>query len=316
MAESAPVDAALPEIEPGEELSDPIEMSAAATKVDEEPSVQLSEPEPGPRIPAAPAMPSIPLTSENLGVYFTCFTEVEAVEYALKELYRVYPDIECLLVSDGGADYAFLEASYPHLKTILDYDSRGFVPYIRLENYQEREMEDKIVDSAMEFLRRVRRAMDHSNKDYLLIMEPDALVRGPLSMPYAAHVTGSLVNELPFPELQAELMKHPLGIMVPRYGATPTILRSATFRVVHDYVLSDPHVLRRLSRGCHTFANYDILLPVVFALMGYPEVFDPQIVECLREADWEICGRPLVHQHRILYPKPGSTYTGRHADGI
>jgi len=256
-----------------------------------------------------------PLTDSNMGVFFTCYTEVEAVDFSIDKLYQIYPEIKVLLVSDGGSDYSHLSKKYPLLRATRDYDSRGFVPYIKKENFLEPAMQEQIVSSALEFLRRISLAMDYCDRQYLLIMEPDALVRGKLSMPKNAHVTGSLVNELPFPDLQKVLLSYPRGIEVPRYGATPTILKRDTFREVYQFVLDHPDVIGKLSRACHTFANYDILIPVVFALLGYQETFDPQIIECLRDPAWETSGRPLVHQFRICYPKPGSGYTGTHANG-
>ena len=51
--------------------------------------------------------------SNNLGVFYTCFTETKAVEYSLKKLFEVYPNIPVYLVSDGGADYEFLKKVFP-----------------------------------------------------------------------------------------------------------------------------------------------------------------------------------------------------------
>jgi hypothetical protein len=163
------------------------------------------------------------------------------------------------------------------------------------------------------FLDRIAQAIDYCKTEYILIMEPDVLVRGKLSVPQGAKVTGSLINELDFPELHSELRSHPRGVAVTRYGATPTIIESAAFMQVRDYFLKRPGAVRRLSAACHIMASYDVLLPVAFALLGHREVFNPEIVECLRDPDWERSGKPLVHQYRYRYPKAQSGYTGKHA---
>ena len=51
----------------------------------------------------------------NLGVFFTCYTELEAVEYSIDLLETVYPDIPVYIVSDGGSDYSFISEKYKNI---------------------------------------------------------------------------------------------------------------------------------------------------------------------------------------------------------
>jgi hypothetical protein len=53
---------------------------------------------------------------------------------------------------------------------------------------------------------------------------------------------------------------------------------------------------------------------IFFALKGYEETINDEIVECLRVPNWEITGKPLVHQYRYYYPK--QNYTGRHSSNF
>jgi hypothetical protein len=59
------------------------------------------------------------MRKNKYGVFYTCFTEVKAVEYSLYELFKVYPDMPVYLVSDGGSDYSHLVDMFPVKKSRL-----------------------------------------------------------------------------------------------------------------------------------------------------------------------------------------------------
>ena len=42
-------------------------------------------------------------------------------------------------------------------------------------------------------------------------------------------------------------------------------------------------------------------LPLIFALVGEEETFNPDIVECNRNPNWRNTTQPLVHQFKEFY---------------
>ena len=73
----------------------------------------------------------------DFGVFYTCFTEYEAVEYSLDVLYSIYPEVPVYLISDGGSDYSNLSGKFKNAEFLLEYDSRGMVPKINSTNWLE-----------------------------------------------------------------------------------------------------------------------------------------------------------------------------------
>lgn len=253
----------------------------------------------------------------NFGVYYTCYTEVNAVEYAVDTLKTVYPDCPVYLVSDGGADYSFLSERYKDVITKKEYDSRGFIPTINPETFRTPENQKLIKDSVLTFMDRLNRAIDYCQRDFMLVMEPDVLVRGKLNyFPDYAHLLGSKINLGLSTALRRIVASVPGSIDVNTWGATPALLRSSTFKQIHKLLLENDALLDKLIYSEHRLANYDVLLSVIFALVGAEEVFNPEIIECLRDPSWRTSYHPLVHQFREKYPKKAEGYTGRHAEEI
>lgn len=248
----------------------------------------------------------------DFGVFYTCYTEFESVKYSLDLLYKIYPEIPVYLVSDGGSDYKELESSYPNLKTNLENDSRGFVAKINDNNFRSDGVQAYMKSSIYTFLERINRAIDYCQKPYLLIMEPDVLVRGKLHIEEGAHLLGSRVNLYHWASdrINNILKEIPGSLDVTHYGATPAIFSIVSFKKVMKYFVDNPDFIDRFCKIDPNFANYDILLTVLFSAMGYQEFLNPELVECLRDKNWEKTSHPLLHQYRVFYPK--SNYDGRH----
>lgn len=248
----------------------------------------------------------------DFGVFYTCYTEISAVNHSIMVLRKIYPECPVFLISDGGSDYSHLENEYSGISALLEEDSRGFIPFLTQENFKTEENQLKILSSIRTFLGRIKRAIEHNKKDYTLIMEPDVLVRGKLSFPIDAHLLGSRINV----DLSSELRKTVLSVKgaidVNTWGATPALFRSDTFIEAYNVLMTTDNLLETLSYSDHRLANYDVLLAVLFALAGHHETFNPDIVECFREPMWRVTKHPLVHQYREYYPKSSSGYDGFH----
>jgi len=80
-----------------------------------------------------------------------------------------------------------------------------------------------------------------------------------------------------------------------------------------NYVKNNQDIVKKFIDLDHSFVCYDVFLTLLFATIGYDETFNPDIIECLRDYNWEKKSEPLVHQYRLLYPKQNSGYDGRHA---
>ena len=246
----------------------------------------------------------------DFGVFYTCFTEEESVKFSLEKLYSLYPTVPVYLISDGGSDYKHLEEKYDKLTCLLEHDSRGFVPKINENNYKENI--GIMVESIYTFIDRVLRSIEYCQKPYILIMEPDVLVRGKLSLYNNTDLMGSRVNDYHWAKEQInEIIDEIEGsIHVSHYGSTPAIFSVESFKKVADFFKQNKTYVERFCEVDPNFSNYDIFITVLFAAMGYDEVYNPDLTECTRNPNWETSGHPLLHQFRKYYPK--INYTGRH----
>ena len=248
----------------------------------------------------------------DFGVYYNCYTEKEAVEKSLSLLFEIYPKIPVFLVSDGGTDFSYLEKNHSTLRTSVEYDSRGKVPTITSENWRKPDVRNFMKNSIWTFLSRLQRAVNYCQKPYMLIMEPDVLVRGKLHLDENISLAGTRVNYYHWAKdgINKILEKIPGSKPITHYGATPAIIKSESFKEVHDFFMKNPHFIDEFCEVDTQFANYDILLGVLFTALGYVEQVNPEVVECYRYPNWANSNHPLLHQFRIYYPK--ENYDGRH----
>ena len=249
----------------------------------------------------------------DFGIYYTCYKEVAAVEHSLDVLYKIYPKCPVYLVSDGGADYSYLENKFPFLETKLEYDSRGFIPRINPDEYKSDKMQDLIVDSIYTFFERNMRAIEYCMKPHMLIMEPDALVRGKLTFPSGAKLLGSRINKGLNKELKEVLATIENALIVDNWGATPAIYDVKAFEKVYNFIKENRDIVKKLSMADERFSNYDVTLSVLFGACGFEETFNYELTECLRNPFWRSSGHPLLHQYREYYPTD-ENYDGRHKD--
>jgi hypothetical protein len=250
----------------------------------------------------------------DFGIFYTCYKENDAVEFSLKQLRNVYPDCPVYLVSDGGSDFSFLKIE--GVESNLEYDSRGFIPKIDHRTYLLPENQRLIKDSIVTFLDRCSRAIEFCQKPWLLIMEPDVLVIGKLTAPDNCVMLGSRINEGLSIQLREIVKSVPGSIDVNHWGATPALFEVEAFKKSRDVLLNTPGLLDALCASDCRLANYDVLISVMFALAGFEETFNPELVECLRNPSWRFSGKPLIHQYREKYPRKNSGYDGRHANDL
>lgn len=246
----------------------------------------------------------------SLGFFFSCFDEKKAIEYSLSELVKYYPDSPIYLVSDGGEDFSYLKLKYCNLEFSLEEDTMsetfkitaGSSGYDReVGNYAEDYYQGIIKKCALTVLNRLEAAIGYCKTDYILMMDPDTLVRGKLAIPKGVKLLGSRINKgLPI-GLRKILAKIEGAKVINCWGATPAIFESRTFMRALEKFKSIPEFLNEISAEFYAVYAHDVLLPIIFALIGEEEVFNPDIIECSRNLFWEKHSNPLVHQFKRYY---------------
>jgi len=237
----------------------------------------------------------------KLGFFFSCYKENRAVENSLSELRKHYPDNPIYLVSDGGSDFNYLKDSYDNLFISLEEDTMSSTFNITDQNWREEVHQNAIRQATYAVLNRLERAIEYCQTDYILMMDPDALVRGQLNIPEGVKLLGSRVNTgLPV-ELQVVLSRIPGAKVINCWGATPALFETKTFMDSWSKLKSSPKVMDAFIDSFYAIYAHDVLLPLVFALVGEEETFNPDIVECNRNPNWRNTTQPLVHQFKEFY---------------
>jgi len=237
----------------------------------------------------------------KLGFFFSCYKENRAVENSLSELRKHYPDNPIYLVSDGGSDFNYLKDSYDNLFISLEEDTMSSTFNITDQNWREEVHQNAIRQATYAVLNRLERAIEYCQTDYILMMDPDALVRGQLNIPEGVKLLGSRVNTgLPV-ELQVVLSRIPGAKVINCWGATPALFETKTFMDSWSRLKSSPEVMDAFIDSFYAIYAHDVLLPLIFALVGEEETFNPDIVECNRNPNWRNTTQPLVHQFKEFY---------------
>ena len=257
----------------------------------------------------------------NFGIFYTCYTEIEAVDHSIEVLKEIYPDCPVYLVSDGGSDYSFLESKYKNIKTKIGYDSRGISQNLTWEKWSNPEIRNKVLQSVNEFFIRNIEAINFCKKESMMIMEPDVLIRGKLNaFPNEKNaLLGSKINHATYPEFNKmrEILKSiPGSIDVTHFGATPAFYNTQAMIKVSEFVFKNQNIIKQFVDTDAGFVCYDVFLSILFGACGYEEVVNEDLTECIRNPSWENSNHPLLHQYREKYPKKHTGYSGRHANEI
>ncbi len=248
----------------------------------------------------------------SLGFFFSCYREKKAVEYSLSELIKYYPDSPIYLVSDGGLDYSYLESDFKNLKTTLEEDTMSETFKItagrsgsdyKNGNFREEYYQGVIKKCTLSVLNRLESAIQYCKTDYILMMDPDTLVRGKLTIPDGVKLLGSRIN-VGLPKGLKNILARVEGAkIIDCWGATPAIFETKTFMKSWEMFKHTPELLDMMSKEFYAIYAHDVLLPIIFALVGEEETFNPDIIECSRNPFWEVCPNPLVHQFKRYYEK-------------
>jgi len=242
--------------------------------------------------------------NNKLGIFFTCFDEKKAVEFSLLELLKTYPDIPIYLVSDGGLDFSYLNNSIKNFNFELGEDTMSQLFKITGGddgNFREPTNQKIIKKSVIAVIDRLKKCIDFCKSEYILMMDPDCLVRGELTIPNGVKLLGSRINShLPI-EYKHVLSKIEGAKVINNWGATPGIFHTESFLKSVAFLENNIQILDELSMAFYAICAHDLLLPTLFALIGEEETFNPDIIECFRDNNWRSKSNPLVHQFREHY---------------
>ena len=248
----------------------------------------------------------------TVGFIYNCvYKQRKSFEYGLRSIRKLYPDSPIYIVSDGGYDYQYLEDEIGNLKFEMGVDTMGPYKKVDFNNFKQKDHQESIKNNIAATVDRLEKGIKYcGNPDWIFMSEPDVLLRGKFSVPKNAKILGSRLNEASMPpsvrldqwiEFNKILCEVDTSIPIFRWGAVPPIFHTETYLKAIEIYKSNFDTLTKITEVLYGVNCYDIIMPFFFSLIGEPEIFNSEIVECLRNHNWKNTSHPIVHQWRELY---------------
>lgn len=245
----------------------------------------------------------------NLGAFYICFKERTAIEKSIESFKTQYPDAPMYLTSDGGYDYVDLESRFSNLKTSLDPEQTvGITKDIEKMIAANSFPIVPLFMASIEFLKRLKRGVDHCQTEYMLLMEPDVFVRGKLNLT-GKDLMGPKPNVMPDHVRKYIIDKG--GVDNVAWGSAAGVMKSESFNKVYDRVINNQHEMLEFLYLDPRMACYDYLLTFLFSVYGFEYAENPDLTECGRNPEWRTSSHPLIHQYYENYVS-NSGDTGKH----
>jgi hypothetical protein len=238
-------------------------------------------------------------TENNLGIFFSCYKEKEAVRFCIDNIRDHYPQAPIYLASDGGYDFSHLCDANSNF-TLYD-DILGYV------NNPESKEPDRLILCCREFLDRLKDAADYCKTDYILYYEPDILLRGKIKADPNSDLSGSFANEI-HPNVLSLIEKYNPSNTNRNFGACggSLIKTSSLLRILEE---TNEALLKELIYTDKRISNCDYLLTVLFCIFGYQYLENIDFVEANRNQSWESTNHSIVHQYHKHYSE---NYDGKY----
>lgn len=241
----------------------------------------------------------------KLGILFTCYDETEAVYYSIQQLRLHYPDTKIFLVTESKkSEYLELFKTDQNIKVNYVEDTMGFYynnPNLNL-TYQTDENQNNIKKAVLAFLSRLNAAIEYCDSEYMLTMDPDVLIRGELNIPNTCKLLGSLTNCCVPDKIKNIISTIEGSVPIDRWGASPGIFHTETFKEAYLKFLSIDNLLNQLTWNWYAMYAHDIIIPIIFSLIGEREHYNTDFTECNTDVNWESSGKNLVHHFKRFYP--------------
>ena len=245
----------------------------------------------------------------KLGAFFTCYDELEATRFSLHCMRVTYPKMPVYLVYESEINFKYLERELPNVCVSKEEDTLSKCIKIQPSNYLVPENQVALRKCAWSVLTRLCRASTYLNSEYIIMLDPDAVIAGPLNIPDGVALLGSRVNTNVAPLTQLnEVLKRYGGVELTAWGATPAIFNVKKFKEGMQILFDRPQIFVDMCNSFYAMFAHDVLLPSVFSLIGETETVNPDLVECIREPNWHRMGKPLLHQFKAYYPKRNTPY--------
>ena len=249
----------------------------------------------------------------KLAFMVTCYDEVSAIDIAMTSLRHHYPDAPIFLFCEKDENTFAKVCKKQFIKQGTSEDTQSQLLKLSEQNYSAQHI-SKVEHAIITFLNRVAYSCDESGAEYMCLHCPDTLIRGEIDIPDGAGLLGSCVN--PYFNLATnEVLTRNGGISVHSFGAVPAIFNIKDFyEAYHIITYEKPNLIRELAESWVYSFSHDILMSILFSLVGKREEYNPQIVECGRNPNWINTDCPIVHQFRTFYPRRKTKYKSQEND--
>jgi len=241
------------------------------------------------------------IKTNQLGLFVTCYDEAEAIRFALNSANAYYPHIPIYVNCESKVDLTSLKDDGLNVNINYFDDTLSSVLPISESNYRTEKNQNSIIRATDEILSRIENAIPFLDSEFILLHCPDTLIRGKLTIPSDTQLLGSKINAFPR-NISDILVKHG-GCPIYDFGAVPAIFRTESFLKALSIYRSIPNFTKELASNFYAIFSHDIILPILFSLIGEQERFNPEAVHCTINPNWRDSGCPLVHQFREKYPQ-------------
>lgn len=240
---------------------------------------------------------------DELGFFFSCYREEAAVKDCIKNIRDFYPENPIYLSSDGGSNFDYLQSQDNNLKFCLYEDKLGYV------NHPETKDKEKLIDCCIEFLSRLKTAVDYCNKEFIIYYEPDVMIRDHIKINKDLHLNGSFANTIEPFVLDYISRKNPNNKNMNFGSCGGSVIRCSSFNDV--YQKTDVNLIREIIYLDPRISNCDYLLTVLFSIHGYDYSRNFDFIEARRDPMWYMSNCSIVHQYHHNYT---TNYDGKYAN--
>lgn len=246
---------------------------------------------------------------EKLGVFYTCFDELEATHFSISMLRKNYPNIPICLFYESNEKFDYLYNYFKNIQINKVEDTMSETLKVTVHNFRNPDKQIHILNGVKAILDRLEKAIGFCNSEYIIMLDPDAIVRGKLTIPENSSLLGCRQNTNPMLlNDMNSILKRNGGVEITAWGATPAIFNVEKFKKAKSKLINTPNLLKELSNSFYAIFAHDILMAILFSLIGEVEQFNPDIVQCSKDPLWIYNNKPLIHQFRFFYPKRKTKY--------
>ncbi len=228
----------------------------------------------------------------QFGCYYAAFKNEKATRFVLENFRKHFPENPVLLISDGGSDFSHLakefNCGYEHLHNIFE------------------PQEDMYCSARMlEYWKRLKLSVDHSEKEYLMILEDDVYIRDYFEINRHFSLCGSRKGAK-FSSTVKKDIKDATGINVNIYGMCGgSFFDTEIFNKIYDDVVldisnnHDEKIKNETDSWC-SLGSTDSSITYHFCKRGYFYESNPWMIE-VREGKWKNSEHPIVHEYKEKY---------------